>query len=132
MGAYLQVVGGVLTAVFLGLALQKQNKDMAVVLSVGVCAMVLAVMLSYLSPVLEFAETLRRLGGLDSEMMSTVLKAVGIGLIAEIAETVCADSGNAAMGKAVQMLSTGIILYLSIPVMKRLLELITEVLGGMG
>lgn len=132
MGAYLQVVGAVLTAVFLGLALQKQGKEMTMVLSIGVCVMVLVVMLSYLSPVLDFAETLRSMGGLNNDIISTILKAVGIGLVAEIAETLCADSGNAAMGKTIQILSASIILWLSLPVMKTLLELVGQILEGAG
>ena len=132
MGAFLQVVGVVLTAVFLGFALQRQGKEMAMVLSIGVCVMVLAVMLSYLSPVIEFVEALRSVGGIDSEIMSVMLKAVAIGLVAEMAETVCADSGNAAMGKTIQMLSASVILWLSLPVMEALLELISQILEGTG
>ena len=130
MGAYLQVVGAVLTAVFLGLALQKQGKEMTMVLSTGVCVMVLIMMLSYLKPVMEFAEILRSMGGLNNDITSTILKAVGIGLVAEIAEMVCIDSGNAAMGKTIQMFSASIILWLSLPIMKTLLELIGQLLEG--
>jgi len=132
MGAYLQVVGAVLTAVFLGLCLQKQGKELSVILSVGVCVMVLVVMLSYLSPVLDFVKTLGSLSGINSEMTSVVLKAVGVGLVAEMAETVCVDSGNSAMAKTIQMLSAGIILWLSLPVMKSLLDLVRQILEGVG
>ena len=80
MELFLQVLAGVLLTVVLGIALGKQNKDMSMVLTLAVCCMVLAAAISYLRPVIEFVQQLEVLGGLDSEMLQIMLKAVGIGL----------------------------------------------------
>lgn len=130
MSSFLQVVGGVMIAVVLGLTLSKQGKDIGLLLGMGVCAMVIVVAAQFLEPVIEFMEKLRVLGGLESEIVDTILKAVGIGLVAEIADLICSDSGNGAMGKAIQILAGAVILWVSLPVMSALMELVEQVLEG--
>lgn len=61
-------------------------------------------------------------------MLGILLKAVGIGLVSEIAGLVCTDAGNGSLGKALQMLGSAVILYLSLPIFTAILELIREIL----
>lgn len=129
MERFWQVVAGGLLTVILGIALSKQNKDMATVLTIAACCMVLAVVAAYFSPVIDFLEQLESAGQLDSDMLRILLKAVGIGLIAEIAGLICSDSGNAALGKAIQILATAVVLWLSIPLMQGLMETVQKILG---
>ena len=128
MGLYWKAVAAVLLAVVLIWTLRRQ--EMGVLLGMAVCAMVMAVAMAYLEPVLELVETLQELGGLDGEMTSILLKSVGIGLVTEIAGLICADSGNASLGKSLQLLGTVAILWLSVPLFTSLLELIQEMMAG--
>ena len=129
MERFLQVTAGVLLTVVLGIALGKGSKDITLVLSMVVCCMVLTAAFAYLEPVIDFLKELQTLGQLDSTLSGVVLKAVGIGLIAEIAILICSDSGNAALGKALQIMGTAVILWLSIPVFTGLFELIRQIMG---
>ena len=129
MENFIKIVGGVMIAVFLGLALNRQGKDVSLLLSIVVCCMVLTAALAFLEPGLTFAGTLRDTCGLDSGMLQILLKAVGVGIVAEIAGLICADSGNTALGKTVQILATVLILWLSVPLMTQLLELVQTILG---
>ena len=61
-------------------------------------------------------------------MLGILLKAVGIGLVSEIAGLVCNDAGNGSLGKTLQMLGSAVILYLSLPIFTAMLELIREIL----
>ena len=129
MDRFVQVLAGVLLAVILGIALNKQGKDMSLVLTVAVCCLVLTVVLSFLEPVVDFVEQLRVLGRLDSDMVRIMIKAVGISIVGEISALICADAGNAAMGKAVQMLTAAAVLWLALPLMQGLLDLVQRMLG---
>ena len=124
-GAALVVVG-----VILSLALGKQGKEMALLLTLAVCCMVCALAAAYLIPVVAFVEKLQIVGNIDNDALQIMLKAVGIGVIGQIAGMVCADSGNSAMGKALQILTASAILWLSLPLMTRFLELVEEIMGG--
>ena len=91
--------------------------------------MVCLLALGYLEPILEFLQELEVLGSLQQDMLGILLKAVGISLVGEIAGTICADSGNASLGKAIQLLASAVILYLSLPILNTMLELIRKILG---
>lgn len=129
MTAFLQTVAGIIIAVILGLALSKQGKDITLLLMICGCCMVLAVAAMYLEPVMDLVGRLQELSGLDTNYLSVVMKAVGIGLIAEVASLLCADSGNAAMGKAVHILASAAVLWLSVPLVNALMDLIQKIVG---
>lgn len=129
MSGFLQGAAGVLLTVILVLALGHQGKQTAMLLVLAVCAMIGMLAFTYLDPVMDFIRRLQDLGSLDGGMLQILLKAVGIGLIGEIASMICADSGNAALGKTLQMLSAAVILRLSIPLLEQLLDLLEQILG---
>ena len=129
MTAYWQGAAAVLLTVILVLALGRQGKEAGLLLTLAVCCMVCVLALSYLRPVVEFIHQLQSIGQLDSAMLEILLKAAGIGLIGEIASLICADAGNAARGKALQLLSAAVILWLAIPLLTQLIELLQQILG---
>lgn len=129
MSGFFQVIGGVLIAVIMSLTLSKLNKDISALLGIGVCCMVMVAMAAYLEPVIDFVNQLQQTGNLDLSMLKIMLKASGIGIVAEIAGLICSDSGNAALGKAIQVLSAAVVLWLSVPMFQSLLELVQRMLG---
>lgn len=129
MEVFLQATAGVLIAVILGITLNKQSKDLSLLLTVLVCCLILTVVIAYLNPVMEFIGQVRLLGNLNGESFRILLKAVGIGIISEIAIQICQDSGNAALGKGLQLLASVVVLWLSLPLMQELLELVQKILG---
>ena len=129
MDTVLRTIAGVMLALILGITLSKQGKDMTVVLTVSVCCMVVTVAISFLDPVVDFFSLLRSVGDLDSDIMGIVLKCTGISLIAEIAGLICSDSGFGAMGKAIKILAVAAVLWLSLPLMTSLVEMLQSVMG---
>lgn len=129
MELYLQATALVLIAVVLILMLGSQHKSMATLLSLGVCCMVCVGAVRYLKPVMDLLTQLRDLAGISGQMLSILLKAAGIGLLSELASVICADAGEGALGKAIGVLSNGVILYISLPLFQELIELLQEVLG---
>ena len=129
MELYFKGAAGIMLAAVLGLALQKQEKDLSAVLTAAVIAMAAVLMLRLLEPVLELLRRLEQVGNLRSDALELLLKAAGIGLTAEVAGLVCADAGNAALAKMLRLLGTAAILCLSVPMFTALLECITEMVG---
>lgn len=113
------------------LVLAKQGKDTAVLLTVLGCVLILGAAMGYLNTVLRFFDTLERIVGLEGDHFQILLKVVGIGMVGEMASMVCADAGNAALGKALQILGSILILCLSLPLFQGLLELISSILEGL-
>ena len=131
MEQFLRAVAAALITAVLCLVMAKQGKDISVLLTVLACVMILTVALGYLQTVLDFLETLEALVGMDGAYFRILLKVTGIGILGEMASMICADAGNAALGKALQILGTVLILCLSLPLLQGLLELIQGILEGL-
>lgn len=129
MTVFLQATGLVFVGVILVIVVGRQSRDMSVLLSLGICAGLCMAAGGYLEALTEFLGELRMLGNLDRSFLTILLKCTGIGYLSEIAALVCADAGEQAMAKALQILAAGAILYLSLPLMRELLSVIQEVLG---
>ena len=130
MNGFWQGTALTLTGVILALVLGKKSEHTGLIICVAVCCMVANVAISYLTPAVELIQNLQIIGKLDNQMITTLLKAVGIGLITELASMICSDAGMGTMGKSLQMLGSGVILWMSLPMMNQLLVLLQNILGG--
>ncbi len=131
MDVFLKTAAAVLITAVLYLTVSKQGKDISVLITVAGCCFVLFAAISYLEPIVDFIEKLKTIGGLDDDFVNVLLKAVGIGMIAEITGLICADAGNASLGKTLQILSGAVILWISLPIFEELLELLENILGAL-
>lgn len=131
MERFYQTTACVLVAVILILTLRKQGNEIAFVLSVLLCCMVGFLAAGFLEPVVRFMQRLQKIGALNQELLNILLKIVGICFTAEIAGLICEDSGNGALGKALQFLASAVILYLSLPLLSKLLDIVEGMLDNL-
>lgn len=119
----------ILLSLILTSVIGKQEKDLALVLSMIVCCMGAMTIVSYLEPVLDLLRELEDLARLQDGFLGILLKAAGIALVTELAGVVCSDGGNGSLGKTLQIIGSSAVLYLSVPIFRSLLRLIQEILG---
>ena len=129
MERFWEIAAGLLIGAILWIVVSKQGKEFSLVLSIGACCLALLAASAYLDPVFGFISRMEQLGGLRPEWISIMLKAVGIGLIVEIGALICSDAGNAALGKTLQIAGTFVVLWLAMPLMTGLMDLLEQVLG---
>ena len=125
----MKAIGLVLVGVILCLILSGHNKQFSILLAVGICAMVSIAAMAYIRPILEFFTQLQMKGNWNNELLSILLRAAGIGILSEIVTLICADTGNATLGKALQFITIATILWLSLPLFERLMEIVEQLLG---
>lgn len=130
MDMFWKVAAGILTALILWINLSKSNKDISVLMTMAVCAMAIIASAAFLRPIIDFIKRLQSIGKLDRDLLSVVLKVVGIGIVTEIAVMICKDAGNESMGKTLQFVSAAVVLWMAIPVFERLLSLLDRILGA--
>ena len=128
MDIFLKSAAGTLVALIMYLILAKQGKDISVVLTVAVCCMLAMAAMQYIEPVISFIDRLQELSDLEPTILQIILRVVGIGLLSEITSVICTDAGNAALGKSLQFVTGGVVLWLSIPLFTKLIDLIEEIL----
>jgi stage III sporulation protein AD len=128
MDTFYRAVAIVLISIILVVIVKKTNSEIGQLLSILVCGMVILAAINYLQPIMDFVHRLEQITKLDSNLIKIILKVVGVTMTAEIAELICADSGNQALGKSVQILASFVIIVIAIPLFTALLDLIEEVI----
>lgn len=130
MDLFIKATGCILIAIILCLILSKQGKEFSLLLSIVICCVIAATAMRYLEPIIDFFKRLQSVGQLDSSLLQITLRAVGIGILAEITGLICTDAGNAALGKVLQILACAVVLWLSVPLFSSLLELVEEIMSS--
>lgn len=131
MTLFWKASAAILVAQILILALDKQQRDMGVLVAIAACCITAIAALEFLEPVVDFLYEIQSLSRLDAGILRTLLQIVGVGFTSELIAMICADAGNASLGKSIQFLASSVILYWSIPVFESMLDLIRDILGGL-
>lgn len=129
MDLYLKITAGILIASILCLAVPSHIKELSLMLTLFVCAGALIAGVEFFRPVITFAQKLISIGNLNQEYLQILCKIIGIGLISQICGLVCSDAGNQSMAKALQIITTVVILCICVPLLEELLSLIVSILG---
>lgn len=128
MDTYLKVIGIAVIGILLCLILSKNAKDFPIALVIVLCCLISCATLGFIEPVIHLLEDMETLADAGFPWLTILLKATGLTFIGETVCAVCSDSGHAAVGKVVQTLTTVVILWLSLPLIQNLLDLIQSVL----
>ena len=121
----------VLLTVILSLSLDKTERDISAVMGIVALCIAACAAVTILKPVLNYLVELQRLFHLPDDLISILMKAVGIALVAELSASICADAGNASLGKMLQILGGAAVLTLSVPMFRTLMTIIKEMIGGL-
>lgn len=95
----------------------------------GMCAL-LSDVFSVFSPILAFFHRLQELTGLSGAVFAPLFKTAAIGLLAQMAATICRDSGQQALAQAVEICCGFISFYLALPLLEMVLTLLQMMIGG--
>jgi stage III sporulation protein AD len=119
------ILGAILAAM-----IKKHNGALALTLSLACCCLLGVSLLSFLRPLLAFAEQLRETAGISSALLTPLLKTVAIGLVTELAATICGDAGESALSQLLQLCGAAAAMYCALPLLQAALELIESLLEG--
>ena len=120
-----------LVAVVLCVLIRENQKPLSVLLSLLSCVGILLLAVVFLEPVLEVFRKLTALSGVDDEIISPMLKVAGVGLLTQISAAICHDAGEGALGKTVELCGTILAMYVSLPLLLAVLELVENMMGGL-
>ena len=126
----IKVTAGTIVAAILTIILQGQGKVYVSLLIIAACAMGAYIAFVYIKPIIEFLNRLQEVSNLNSGSLTLLLKAVGIGLLNEICGAICIDTGNTSLGKMLSLISSVAIMWISLPVLEKIMDLIIGVLEG--
>ena len=131
MDIFLKCIAGILIASILSTILSSNRKEFSVLLAVLVCALFGITALNYLSHILSYLKKIEMTSNLNGGFVAMLLKTVGISIVSDIAIMICNDSGNTALGKILNVLTTAVTLWVCMPLFTELLDLMENILQAL-
>ena len=103
MSGALSVAAAAILAAVCALVVSKQAPEVAILLAICAGALILLYCSGALETVSAFLDRLAELGGLSPQVLSPMLKAVGIGLVTRLAADFCRDAKESALAGVVEL-----------------------------
>lgn len=130
MELFLQAAAIAIITVVLTSLLKKTNRELALLLTLAACILIGVFFMRLAEPIVDFLSKLRNLAGLDKTLMTPMLKTIGIGFLTQISATVCADAGENAIAKLVEICGGVLALYVALPLLEAVLDMVEQMSGG--
>jgi len=115
-------------AIFLAMAVRKDKQEFAMLIILAASLLILGLALSKIDDVLDVIRIAGSYLGDNSVYINILFKMVGITYVAEFSSNLCRDAGFGAVGNQIEFFGKVLILAVSVPVIKTLIQTITEIL----
>ena len=127
MSILIKIIGVCVITAFLSALLRKNHPEYAFLLIVCASSVMLAYLFNSFKTVFEGITGLMNLSGINSAYGELILKIMGIACLSEYISALFYDANETAMGKKIELAGKLVILLISLPVIKRLSELILTI-----
>ena len=118
----------VICAVLFAAVVKKSNREYALLMTILTAILILLAVLQQVAPFLEEIEAIAQSESFDSGYLLVLLKAVGITLVGQTTSSLCKDAGESTLAFAVELASKAAILLVSLPVILKIFEYLSEIL----
>ena len=126
MSSFLSSVALTVVFVTMLMFIRTVKGELAIPLSLCISVMLAGISLSVCSPIIDFLNNLAEPS--SGNYIAVLLKSVGISLVASTTSDICRDCKENAIAAKVELLGKCEILLLSLPLLKEITALITNVL----
>ncbi|MFW5999585.1 MAG: stage III sporulation protein AD [Halanaerobiaceae bacterium] len=123
-----RIVGAAVTTAVLAIVLRERKPELAFLLSFAAGIIIFLLILEQIGAVIEVVQDLAHEADLDIMYFDTVLKIIGIAYIGQFGAEITRDSGESALAAKIELAVKVIILFLAVPVMLSLIEIIIEII----
>ena len=116
----------------MALVLKKTSPEQALLLVLCAAVAGLALLADGLGELVNFLRELGERSGVSETLFVPLYKTVGIGLVVKVGGDLCRDAGGASLASVVETAGTVCALLAAMPLLRRVLELLMELMGGNG
>lgn len=125
----IQIVVIGLISVFLIIILKQYRPEFAIYVSIIAGTIILLMILDKITYVIKIIQELANKSGINSEYIQILLKITGIAYLTEFGINMCLDSNEKAIASKIELGGKIIMIYLSIPIILELLNVITKIIS---
>lgn len=115
-------------ASILAVLLRQYCREQSLLMSLAACTAVVGGFMLFLTPIITEVRDIFSQAGISESYISLIFKAAAICFITQITCELCRDSGELAIASAAELWGRGAITFMSLPIVKNLLEKINELL----
>ena len=116
------------TGTFCALVLRKQTPELALLLALVAGCLLLWQCREWLASVLQLLDRPAELAGLSEEIVTPLIKTVGISILVRIAAQICRDGGMGSIAAALELAGSLAALVTVMPLLWAVLELVGSLL----
>ena len=112
----------------LAVLLKQYNREHAMLAALAACTGILFAAVTLAAPILTEISDIFGQAGISDTYISLIFKAAAICFVTQITSDICRDSGETAIASAAELWGRGAVTFLSLPLVRALLELINDML----
>ncbi|WP_017415707.1 stage III sporulation protein AD [Clostridium tunisiense] len=124
----IKVVTFALVALIIVMVVKNERNDIAVFLSLVAGIMIFIFMISKLTIVVNFLQSLSNKANIDVVYLDTVFKVLGIAYLSSFCSEVCKDAGEGSIAAKVEFAGKILILTLAIPILMAVMRSILKIM----
>lgn len=114
----------IIIAVILSLSLKSRNPEIAGVISISICLVIIGLSISRIGVIIDTLKRLANYVKIDYGYLIILLKLVGIAYICEFASDISKDAGYSAVATQIELLGKLTMLMVALPVLMQVIETI--------
>lgn len=117
-----------LCSAILSVLLRQHCREQSMLLAIAACTAVMGSFAAFAAPMMEEVRDIFTSAGISESYLALIFKAASICMITQITSELCRDSGEAAIASAAELWGRGAVTFISLPLVKEILEQISSLL----
>lgn len=117
-----------LCSAILSVLLRQHCREQSMLLAIAACTAVMGSFAAFAAPMMEEIRDIFTSAGISESYLALIFKAASICMITQITSELCRDSGEAAIASAAELWGRGAVTFISLPLVKAILEQISSLL----
>lgn len=117
-----------LCSAILSVLLRQHCREQSMLLAIAACTAVMGSFAAFAAPMMAEVREIFTSAGISESYLALIFKAAAICMITQITSELCRDSGEAAIASAAELWGRGAVTFISLPLVKAILEQISGLL----
>ena len=123
-----KIVGVGLIATVLVILLKQYRPEFALYLSLAAGVLLFSMVIGKMASIVELLQNLANKSNFHSQFLLILLKITGIAILTEFAVSIAKDAGESAIASKIDLAGKVLVISLSVPILKNILETINTLL----
>jgi len=124
----IKIVAFAFIALLIVMVVRKERSDIALFISIVAGILIFIFMISKLTIVINFLQSLSNKANIDVVYLDTVFKILGIAYLSSFTSEICKDAGESSIASKVEFAGKILILTLAIPILMAVMKTILKIM----